>query len=256
MGVQLVTFGGLHALDGATTLEPLLTQRSRAALLVCLTIERRIPRDALMGMFWPESDSRNARHALRQALYHLRRALGDRDWIDSRAHELLVRDEIQADATTFSGALECGDVGRAVRLYRGPFLSGVHLADLPSWESWVDARRAWYARAFRKACRDLLNGKIAERDLAGAVAVAERWMATDPTDDEAQHRLIATLAQAGERADAIRQYDVYSRLLAPDGLEPLDETRQLVDQLRTDRRRAPARRGFPDRASASLLTER
>ena len=238
MGVQLVTFGSLHVRDGENELEAVLSQRSRAALFVYLTIERRTSRDAITAMFWPESAAENARHALRQSLYHLKKALGGCDWLESRLHELAVRGEVAADATEFSDALERGDPERAVRLYDGPFLDGVHLADIRPWESWVDLRRAKYARCFRKACRDLVDLRLAARDFTGAIAAAERWVSPDPSDDEAQHRLIATLVAAGERAEAIRQFETYVRLLATDGLEPLDETCQLVEQLRTQRQRA------------------
>lgn len=232
MRVQLVTFGGVHAFDDDRELERLLSQRSRAALFVYLTIERRVSREVLTAMFWPESDAENARHALRQSLYQLRKVVGGRDWIVAGTHELVVCDAVGADATAFSNAIESGDTERAVRLYRGPFLDGVHLVNQRSWESWVDGRRTRYARLFRKACRDLLDARLAASDFAGAIAVAEHWTAPDPTDDEAQHRLISTLAAAGERADAIHQYETFARLLAPEGLEPLDVTRALVAQLR------------------------
>jgi DNA-binding SARP family transcriptional activator len=201
-------------------------------------------------MFGPESKEENARHALRQSLYHLRRVGADSDWINTaHAHELVVRGEVVTDANAFADALERGDTERAVRLYRGPFLDGVHLVDLQSWESWVDGRRTSYARAFRKECRELLDAKLASGDLVSAIAVAERWTATDPTDDEAQHRLIAALAAAGERTDAIRQYETYVRLLALEGLEPLDETRDLVERLRAARwsaiRNRPCRSPLP-----------
>ena len=232
MRIQLLTLGGLQIFDDARELERPLTQRSRAALFIYLTIERRVAREALTAMFWPESDAENARHALRQSLYHVSRTFDGRDWIVSRAHELVVCDGIGSDALAFTDAMERGDVERAVRLYRGPFLDGVHLVALQSWESWVDGRRTRYSRLFRKACRDLFDARLSNGDFAGAITVAERWTAPDPTDDEAQHRLISALAAAGERAEAIRQYEMYSRLLAPEGLEPLEGTRALVEQLR------------------------
>ena len=232
MGIRLVTLGGLRLFANDRELERPLAQRSRAALFVHLTIERRVPRDSLMAIFWPGSDARAAGHALRQSLYHLRKSLGGADWISARGHELVVRSDVAADATAFDEAMARGDMERALRLYPGPFLEGVHLVSLSSWESWVDARRARYARLFRQACRTVLDARLSARDFAGALAIAERWSAPDPTDDEAQHRFIATLAAAGERAEAIRQYDIFARALAPDGIEPLDETRKLVEQLR------------------------
>src|SRR5689334_20480492 len=113
VGIQLVTLGGLRAFDGVRELESLLAQRSRAALLVYLTMERRVSRDVLTAMFWPESDADNARHALRQSLYHLTKALAGREWIESLSHELRVRPGIEADATTFRTAIERGDLERA-----------------------------------------------------------------------------------------------------------------------------------------------
>jgi len=190
MEIRLVTFGGLRVFTGGEDCERLLSQRSRAALFVYLTIERRVARDALMAMFWPESDEQAARHALRQSLYHLRNALGGAEWIVARGHELVVRADVAVDATCFDDAMARGDADRAMRLYTGPFLAGVHLVALQSWESWVDARRTRYARLFRQACRRVVDARLAAGDFAGAIAVAERWAAPDPTDDEAQHRQI------------------------------------------------------------------
>jgi DNA-binding SARP family transcriptional activator len=80
VAIELVTFGGLHALDDEGELDWLAGQHSRAALLVYLAIERRVSREALTTVFWPESDAENARHALRQALYQLKKAVST-DWI-------------------------------------------------------------------------------------------------------------------------------------------------------------------------------
>lgn len=239
MTVQLITFGGLRVLRDEAELDRLASQRSRAALLIYLTIERCVSRESLMAMFWPESDAENARHALRQSLYHLGRLVGGRDWIGTHAHSLVTRAGLSADATAFTDAVDRGDTECAVRLYHGPFLDGVYLVDRHSWESWVDGRRTMYSRLFRKSCRQLLDAKLAAGYFADAITLAEHWTARDPTDDEAQHRLIGTLAAAGERTEAIRQYETYARLLEREGLEPRDETRELVDQLGL--RRAPRR---------------
>lgn len=241
MTIQLVTFGGLHVADDSGELDWLLAQHSRAALFVYLAVERRVSRESLTAVFWPESDAENARHALRQSLYQLRKAVGT-DWLDSRPHELVVTGDVRTDTTDFAQLIERGDVESAARLYRGPFLDGVHLVDLKPWENWVDARRAQHARAFRKVCRELLEARRVAGDPAGAVAAAEWWTERDPLDDEAQHRLIEALAAAGERAEAIRQYETYARLLEPDGLQPPAETQALADRLRSDTVALPALR--------------
>jgi DNA-binding SARP family transcriptional activator len=232
MAMRLITLGGLRAFVGDRELDWLPSQRLRAALFVYLAVERRAPREGLLALFWPESDAENGRHALRQSLYQLRKALGH-GWLESRAHELRIGDGVWTDVGAFDAALERQDPEAAAELYHGPFLDGVHLVDLAEWEGWVDGRRAQYAREFRKACRAVVEARRAGGDLAGAVEAAQRWVAPDPLDDEAQHRLIEALADAGERAEAIRQYETYERLLEPDGLRPLDETEALVHRVRS-----------------------
>jgi DNA-binding SARP family transcriptional activator len=226
MPIRLETLGGLRAYDGDVELHWLQSQRLRAALLVFIAVERKVSRASLATMFWPESDEENARHALRQNLYQLRRFLGE-GWVETRTHDLRVADAIQTDLAAFDTALARGDAERAVKHYSGPFLAGIHLLDLKPWEQWVDARRAHMAREFRKASRKWVEDCLARGDTACAIEAAQRWTAPDPLDDEAQHRLIEVLAKAGRRTDAIRQYETYLRALQAEELEPLDETKAL-----------------------------
>ncbi|HEX6309515.1 MAG TPA: BTAD domain-containing putative transcriptional regulator [Longimicrobiales bacterium] len=233
MAIRIVTLGGLSALQDGAELAWLQTQRLRAALLVYLAVERTVSRAALTTLFWPESDEERARHALRQNLYELRRVLGD-DAFDAGAREIRVTDVIDTDVRAFDALLERGDAAAAARLYQGPFLHGAHLIDQKPWEVWVDGQRAQSARAFRRACRDWVASRRTRGDLAGAIEAAQHWIRPDPLDDEAQHALIELLAESGQRADALHQYEAYSAALAVDGLEPLDETKELSHGIRRD----------------------
>ncbi|HKJ93618.1 MAG TPA: BTAD domain-containing putative transcriptional regulator, partial [Longimicrobiales bacterium] len=100
-------------------------------------------------------------------------------------------------------------------------------------EGWVDQWSARLGRLHRRACREAIDERVGAEDLAGAVQVARRWTDVDPLDDEAQHRLIELLALSGDRSEALRQYDRYERLVREElELEPLDETKELVEQIR------------------------
>ena len=101
MAIPLLAFGGLQVNDATGELDRLLAQHSRAALFVYLAVERRVSRESVTALFWPESDAENARHALRQSLYHLRKAVGG-EWIESRAHELVVTAEVRTDTQAFT----------------------------------------------------------------------------------------------------------------------------------------------------------
>jgi DNA-binding SARP family transcriptional activator len=232
MTIRLVTLGGLRALAEDRELDWLPAQRLRAAILVYLATERRVSRDTLISTIWPESDDKNARHALRQSLHNLGKSLG-KGWFKRTAIEIRATESLCSDVHEFENALARGDHEAAAALYRGPFLAGVHLLNVRPWEDWVETRRAAVARAFRQSCRNWVNGLTQSGDLAGAVAAARQWVSPDPFDDEAQHRLIECLAAAGDRSEALRQYEAYLRLLEGDGLQPLDGTKALYAQLRS-----------------------
>ncbi|MFN2564352.1 MAG: winged helix-turn-helix domain-containing protein, partial [Gemmatimonadaceae bacterium] len=76
--MRLRTFGGI-SVDGAPqALGGAATQRRPLALLALLAAagDRGISRERLLALLWPESNTEQARNALRQTLYALRRDLG------------------------------------------------------------------------------------------------------------------------------------------------------------------------------------
>ena len=78
---------------------------------------------------------------------------------------------------------------------------------------------------------------------AGAVEAARRRVELDPLDEVGQRRLIELLAQAGDRAGAIRQYRELVALFDRElGVAPLRETTDLYDAIREggSARRPPA----------------
>lgn len=254
MIIRLTTLGGLRAAGDNGELDSLFGRRLRAALFVYLAVERRVARASLTTLFWADCPEEQARHRLRQGLYDLRKVLGD-GWIDVTPHEVRVSPDVHTDVHAFTQALERGDPEAAARLYGGPYLEGMHLVDQTAWESWVDSRRAEYARCFRRACREWLEARRAAGDLRGALQAAQCWVAPDPFDDEAQHRLIQVLAEAGERVEAIRQYETYARLLEPEGLRPLDETATLIERVRSEPATWPDQRGEPQLSSPTVTTD-
>jgi len=230
MTLRLLTLGGLRgSLDGAD-LDWLGSKWLLTGFLAFLTLERQATRDTLMATFWPDSDADTAAHRLSQTVYALRRGLGN-DCIDSKGQDLRAGSGLEADALELEAAVAAKRHADAIGLYAGPFLAGVHLVETSAFENWVDSRRARYARFFRLSCRALVDEHVAAGSLSAALAVAHAWVAPDPIDDEAQHRLIELLARTGDRTQALRQYEAYLKLLEADGLEPLDQTRALFAEI-------------------------
>lgn len=246
VSITLHTLGRLAVFRDGEEYPALISQKLRCAVLLYLAVEGEATRDTILALLWPDREEERGRHALSQTLYELRQAFGP-EWLESHGERLRVTGAVSADARDFEEAVEDGDVERAAELYRGPFLEGVHLAASNEFESWADRKRAQLRRSHRVVRREVIDRYLAEERLPDALAAARRWVALEPLDDEAQHRLIELLARSGQRSEALRQYERFGELLEKDDLEPLEDTRALVEEIR----RGPGEGGRTEAGAAA-----
>lgn len=211
-------------------------QPKRFALLAYLALARPgfHSRDALLALFWPESDTERARTALRQALHWLRRWLGD-DLLARRGPDEvgIAPGALRCDAVELERFLDEGRHEDALALYRGDLLPGLFVADAPGVERWVEAeRRRLRGRAADAAWR-LAADAEAVGDAAGAAGWARRAAGFQPDDEDSLRRLVSLLDRVGEPAAALRAYDESAaRMAAELDLAPSARTRLLVDSIR------------------------
>ena len=215
---RLGTFGGLALTDAAG--KPVIPQRRRLALLALLAVagERGLTRDKVLAYLWSESASENARHALEQLLYSMRRQAPEELFQGSDPLRLNTG-IVHADVIEFRQAIASGDPARAIAAYRGPFLDGFYLADAPEFERWAEQERARlggeHAQALRKLAAEAhaLGRHTAEIDLWRQIA------STDPLGERAAIGLVRALAEAGDWAGALRharEYEARVREEVPD----------------------------------------
>lgn len=210
--LRLATFGGLVLTDPAG--QAVIPQRRRLALLALLAVgdERGVTRDKLLGYLWAESSSENARHAMEQLVYSMRKQVPDPlfQGVDPLRLNAQV---VQADVSEFDRAIAAGEVARAVAIYRGPFLDGFYLAGAPEFERWVEGERTRLAEAHGQALRKLaseahtLGRHTAEIDLRRRIASA------DPLEERAIVGLVRALVDAGDYVGAMRQAREYEARL-------------------------------------------
>jgi DNA-binding SARP family transcriptional activator len=238
MTIRLRTLGNFSMeLDG-TPQPGRPGQPLRSALLLLLALDREVTRESVMALLWPESDDERARQALRQTLYLLRRDLGDA-WLDSRRDALRATTQLTADAHELVLAAGAEDHERVLSLYRGTFLAGVRLVESQPFQLWCDQWSGRLERLHRKSRRAAIEMRVAAGDVAAALDMAREWLELQPLEDEAQHRVLELLAHLGRGEEALREYDAFRSLLAREGLEPLDETTTLAEEIRARGRTLP-----------------
>jgi DNA-binding SARP family transcriptional activator len=174
--------------------------RSRRAAdlvkLLAMQSNRHLHREQVMEALWPDLSPEAAAANLRKAVHYARRAMGTEDaiafgsgmlelWPHGTLNVDLDRFVREADEALSSKSRDA--CALAVRSYPGELLP----AD--RYEAWAeDARARAQAR-----CVALLKG-------------AEEWdrvLAMDPTDEEAHRALMQLHLDAGNRREAIRQFE-------------------------------------------------
>jgi TolB-like protein/DNA-binding SARP family transcriptional activator len=229
-----------------------LAQPRRTALLCYLALAE--PRgfhrrDTLFALFWPEQDAEQARHALRQSVYFLRRALGSETIVSRGDEELaLAPEQVRCDVWAFEAAVAQGRPADALALYRGELLAGFHISAAPEFERWLDEERARVRQLAVEAGWALAAARERDGDAAGAAEAARRSVALSPTDETALRRLILLLERLGDRAAAVRVYEAFAWKLEEEyELEPSAETRALLARIRAEPKEGPA--AAPDHRS-------
>jgi serine/threonine-protein kinase len=236
--LRLLGSVGLSMPDG-TEARAILTQPKRLALLAYLAASS--PggfhrRDALLALFWPDFTERQARLSLRQALHHLRYALGTSVIANRGGDELeLAPDALWCDAVAFRRALCSGELTTALELYRGDLLDAFSMRGISlELERWLEEeRRSLRALAFGAA--STLAGRAAdEGKLAIGIQWARRAFALSAGDETALRRLVAMLDRYGDRAGALRTAEMFARRMREElDAEPSPETAALLVGIRT-----------------------
>src|SRR5215203_1226298 len=247
--IELRTLGALElSSTEGKRVGSVLAQPRRAALLCYLALA--LPRgfhrrDTLSAFFWPEHDAEQARHALRQSVYFLRRALGPKTILSRSDEELAVTPEqLCCDVWALDAAIDQGRPADALALYRGELLAGFHISAAPDFERWLDEERSRVRQRAVEASWALAAAREREGDAAGAADAARRAAALSPTDETALRRLILLLDRVGDRAAAVRAYESFAwKLEGEYELQPSAETQALVARLRAESEESQPGRG-------------
>jgi serine/threonine-protein kinase len=222
----------LRGPDGGE-LRAVLAQPKRLALLSYLAAANPRAlhsRDTLLALLWPDLNQQRARAALRQALYVLRRALGDEALVTCGDAVIgLEHRHVWCDAVAFDGAVDAGNWPEALALYGGELLAGFHVSGTASFERWLDAERARLAARAAAAAWALSEGDERRGDLPGALRSMRRLLEIDPYDERAIRRAITLFDRLGDRVAVLRIYREFAARIEVDfAMEPASETRALI----------------------------
>ena len=227
-------------------------RKARAILgYLCMHAGQRVPRAKIASLLWDRVPDHQARASLRQSLRELLLAFGP------LADEILETDAEmvrlnQRACWVDSAAILAGPhPANLLRTDLAALCEGELLEDLngisEAFDEWLLMERARFATeitgVFDEELHQIAKGDVPAERRAG---LARRIIACDPTHEGASRILMMALADLGEKAQALREFErcrmaMRSRL----EVEPSAESRALYDRLRL----ATARQSEPDLGS-------
>jgi predicted ATPase/DNA-binding SARP family transcriptional activator len=234
--IELRTLGGLRLEDGRGRDLCGQLQPKRLALLIYLAqAPRRFHRrDSLLALFWPELDTSGGRNALRQSLYALRHCLGNGALVARGYEEVAISEKVWSDVVGFESALASGHPERALELYQGDFLEGLHVQNVASqFEHWLDEERHRLRNEAVRAALELRDREEAAGNVPAAVDWARAACRLDPDNEGILGGLIDLLDRAGDRAGALRAFEAFAeRTRAEYDIGPSEETQALIEAVK------------------------
>jgi DNA-binding SARP family transcriptional activator len=188
-------------------------------------------RSHVAGTFWPEVREDRAMANLRSVIWRVRRP--GHDILAVEDGQLSLRSNVIVDTRELRkavlGILAANDAG-----YPSGFEDLVHADEiLPDWsDEWVLVDRERY-RQLRLHALERLCGQLAANGRFGlAVEACLAALAAEPLRESTQRQLIEVYLSEGNRAEALRQYTLYRRVIREEvGVEPSREITDLMSRL-------------------------
>ncbi|MEZ4868834.1 MAG: BTAD domain-containing putative transcriptional regulator [Caldilineaceae bacterium] len=256
--LRLTLFGPPQIWVGDKPLTGFATNKAQA-LLFYLAVAPHTPhsRDALATLLWSEMSDIQAKQNLRTVLPNLRRLVGAHLRIDRQTIAFDETAPYWLDVEMFHQNLSPGQADTnwaaqqaAIALYQGEFLQGFYVRDAPLFETWVLEQREQLHTLLVEALFAVVNHHTACVDYAAALAANRRLLLIEPWSEPVHRQQMLLLAQSGERAAALTQYEACRRMLAAEfGIEPLAETTALYEQIRAGEETRASDAAEPPRAS-------
>jgi DNA-binding SARP family transcriptional activator len=203
-------------------------------------------RDVAVEALWPGARPETGRKQIRQALWHIHRAV-DRDPADTERLVIADTDHLAVnqdrmfwcDAVEFAKAVERLESGipedhdnelveRALDLYRGPLLDGCYA-------EWCLVERERLEGLYLSALDDASMKAEARLDFEAAAQWASTLLRIDPAHERSHRRLMRFYYAMDDRTRALRQFERCCQALESElGVRPSGRTDTLAAAIRVD----------------------
>lgn len=251
--ISIFLFGNFRLVySRAYTLTPPITRNLKGLLSYLLLHRHRVhSREVLASIFWGETGQEKARHCLNTALWRLRQVLEPADTpkgtflLSSSSGEIgfNVRSDYWLDVAVFEAKVsqilakpveklaypDAQELEDTMKLYTGELLEGFY-------EDWALQNRERLHALYLECLAHLMHYYRYKKIYDKSLAFGKQILVLEPLREEIHRKLMRIYQESGNRAMALRQYQVCCQILARElDIGPMEETRELHQRiLKTD----------------------
>jgi DNA-binding SARP family transcriptional activator len=245
-GLRVAALGPLQVSIGDKTVDAAAwgSARPRELLVYLLMHPEGKTKEQVGLVFWPDASAAQVRNNFHVTLHRLRKVLGNANWVILTGDRYRIDPAVveELDVAAFErevetaqralvrggGAADVAALERALARYRGDLLDGEPVGD------WHLEHRDRLQRIYVDALMELGGRYVEEQRHAKAADVFRRVLNRDELHEEALRALMRSLAEAGERSQALRAYRSFAAKLREElEADPEEETARLSEQLQT-----------------------
>jgi WD40 repeat protein/class 3 adenylate cyclase/DNA-binding SARP family transcriptional activator len=244
--LEILTLGGVRILRAGEPVEGLNNRKSQALLIYLASTRRPLPREVLADLLWDERTQSQSLANLRVVLTALRQSLGEYLAIGRDAVAINPAATVGLDAVRVEEGLRelhqqgklndrtAGQAAEVLALYRGDFLEGFSVTDCRQFEEWQMRERERLHRLAVDGLSELVAYDIEQQKYQLGMVHAAQLLELDPLMEDAHRQMMFLLANCGQRAAALAQYETCRKLLKDElGVAPAEETHFLYEQIRS-----------------------
>ncbi|MGB4437679.1 MAG: BTAD domain-containing putative transcriptional regulator [Sedimentibacter sp.] len=196
------------------------------ALFYYVCVNKRVPREEAMNMFWAESDEATGRKNLRDAIYKIKTNVCDTIFTPSKSviefsDDIIIETDI--DNITVSNARS---------IYTGDFLLNFSVKKCIDFENWMLEKRNYYKDIYIKSIYDKVNELVYVGDFNSIQKYSSILTQNDPYNEKTYRYLMKIFALSEDYNMSIKLYYELTKILKQDlEIEPEQKTKKMFKEI-------------------------
>ena len=196
-------------------------------LFYYVCISKKISREEAINIFWADNDETSARKNLRDAIYKIKKTLGDDIFMSTSKSFIEFNNEINIEIDT-----DNINSSNILNVYKCDFLGNFIIKNCYDFENWVTEKKEEYKNIYIKSIAAKVNELVNMGDFKSIQKYSNILIENDSYNEKTYRYLMKIYALSGDYNKAIKlYYDLTDLLKRELDIEPEGNTKKMFKEI-------------------------